>query len=343
MRPNIDIPWDLHGRIKEYSNQNNWSLEKAYADLLRRGLDAAPTEGGSSLPHPSPDDTIFIPIQERGVAKIFLFSRFSPFEFDDPVAISANTANVSLDRAENILGELKRLMGGGDGSFSFQQVNAGWYGRGGLADFLYWLENPDELYRDVPEGFELDRHKSGSAVYISDTAFPARYVVIHALPSKSGTLDKFGVTFFTDGTPVMRGRFAEFARKTDMKLSHAKSWTPTEDPEATSRAIVCEHFGEYRGAQVDPVKYDTDQEDDIRGFLTLNPFYEGNKDTPQDHVNNDQLKWISNLEYLYSRLKHSADMDMETDFEVTGFSAANLGRIPKAPFSIVNINYESNW
>jgi Arc/MetJ-type ribon-helix-helix transcriptional regulator len=40
MRPNVDVPWSLHGRIKERVAEGEYDdLDEAYAETLRRGLD----------------------------------------------------------------------------------------------------------------------------------------------------------------------------------------------------------------------------------------------------------------------------------------------------------------
>lgn len=40
MRPNIDIPWSIHGRVKDHAERNDMDLTEAYSDVLESGLDA---------------------------------------------------------------------------------------------------------------------------------------------------------------------------------------------------------------------------------------------------------------------------------------------------------------
>lgn len=42
MRPNIDVPWSTHGRVKEYANDNDLSLDAAYRELIEQGLSSDP-------------------------------------------------------------------------------------------------------------------------------------------------------------------------------------------------------------------------------------------------------------------------------------------------------------
>lgn len=44
MRPNIDIDWAIHGRIKDYAEANDLTLSEAYAEVLEAGLDTVETQ-----------------------------------------------------------------------------------------------------------------------------------------------------------------------------------------------------------------------------------------------------------------------------------------------------------
>ncbi|SIR76405.1 hypothetical protein SAMN05421858_3704 [Haladaptatus litoreus] len=38
MRPNVDISWSIHGRVKDFADDNDVSLTEAYEQLLDAGL-----------------------------------------------------------------------------------------------------------------------------------------------------------------------------------------------------------------------------------------------------------------------------------------------------------------
>jgi hypothetical protein len=44
MRPNIDIDWAIHGRIKDYAEATDMDLSEAYAEVLEVGLDTLETQ-----------------------------------------------------------------------------------------------------------------------------------------------------------------------------------------------------------------------------------------------------------------------------------------------------------
>jgi hypothetical protein len=40
MRPNIEIPWSIHGQVREYAENNNLSITDAYIVVLKKGLES---------------------------------------------------------------------------------------------------------------------------------------------------------------------------------------------------------------------------------------------------------------------------------------------------------------
>ncbi|WP_179234063.1 hypothetical protein [Halorubrum halodurans] len=40
MRPNIDISYTLNGRVKDYAEQQDVTLEEAYQEIIEAGLEA---------------------------------------------------------------------------------------------------------------------------------------------------------------------------------------------------------------------------------------------------------------------------------------------------------------
>jgi hypothetical protein len=40
MRPNVDISHTLNGRVKDYAEQQDVSLEEAYREIIEAGLEA---------------------------------------------------------------------------------------------------------------------------------------------------------------------------------------------------------------------------------------------------------------------------------------------------------------
>lgn len=38
MRPNIDIPWSIHGQVREYAIKHKLHIAEAYVVILEKGL-----------------------------------------------------------------------------------------------------------------------------------------------------------------------------------------------------------------------------------------------------------------------------------------------------------------
>lgn len=47
MRPNVEIPWSRHGRIREWADENDLSVTEAYNELLERALESVETPDGN--------------------------------------------------------------------------------------------------------------------------------------------------------------------------------------------------------------------------------------------------------------------------------------------------------
>lgn len=39
MRPNIDLPWGIHGKVREYAETHKISIVEGYVKVLEKGLD----------------------------------------------------------------------------------------------------------------------------------------------------------------------------------------------------------------------------------------------------------------------------------------------------------------
>lgn len=43
MRPNVDVSWSIHGRVKDFAEEQELTLTEAYEHLLDAGLNAKQT------------------------------------------------------------------------------------------------------------------------------------------------------------------------------------------------------------------------------------------------------------------------------------------------------------
>ena len=47
MRPNVDLSWSVHGRVKDFADDRDISLTEAYEQLLTAGLEALEHQEGA--------------------------------------------------------------------------------------------------------------------------------------------------------------------------------------------------------------------------------------------------------------------------------------------------------
>lgn len=341
MRPNIDISWDLHGEIKEYSNKIDQNIEDAYKDLLRRGLKKQPDRSGS-FQTDNGGEVVFSRLDENvGVGDVILFSQFSGGFYDDPTVIRTEEQNIEIEDAEGILHELSRRFGTTDGSFSIHQKNAGWYGDGGVDQFAYWLDNLNELYRNTPKDLQVDQHRTASAAYLGGAGYPAGNVLIYATPDGHGTLEQFGIEFLIDGYPLTGGEFQEFADTAGLSLSHIKRWDDYDydRPESYHRVGVSEDGP----VVLEEKRYQSEEEHVLEGVVCRNPFYQNESAAEREFKDSWQSQLMTGIEQLPGRLRHTVDEDMDFELFISRFMVTNLILVSKAPFTIFNVNFEVNW
>lgn len=340
MRPNIDISWSLHGDVKEHSERTGKSIEEAYVNIIKRGLNTV-SDRTRRFTTETPTDVVFSPIQEElGVGGVTLFSNFGEGIYDDPTVVRIAENNIATDQAEGILAELYHRFVLDQGKYSIHQKNAAWYGDGGVGDFFYWLDNLSELYRQSPEDYDVDYHRAASAAFIGSAPFPAKHVLVYATASRSGNLEKFGIEFVIDGFPIEGGEFSEFADTVGVSLSHAETWSA--DYEAADELQRVD-IGADGPITLNRKLTREGEEEVIEGVVCENPFYR-NEEAAERTFEDAQIQRAAQAVKLFpGRLKHTADEDMRYDLFATRFGFSNLRYLTRAPFSLINVNFEANW
>ena len=70
MRPNIDINWAIHGRIKDYQEANDLDLSEAYKEVLTAGLDTLEAQDQQRWVDDSAEHTRFTPTVNVGTLSL---------------------------------------------------------------------------------------------------------------------------------------------------------------------------------------------------------------------------------------------------------------------------------
>lgn len=340
MRPNIDISWSLHGDVKEHSERTGKSIEEAYVNIIKRGLNTV-SDRTRRFTTETPTGIVFSTIQEElGVGGVTLFSNFGEGIYDDPTVVRVSENNIATDQAEGILAELYHRFVLDQGRYSIHQKNAAWYGDGGVDDFFYWLDNLDELYRQSPEDYDVKYHRAASAAFISSAPFPAKHVLVYATASRSGNLEKFGIEFVIDGFPIEGGEFSQFADTVGVSLSHAETWSA--DYEAADELQRVD-IGADGPITLNRKLTREGEEEVIEGVVCENPFYRNEEAAERTFEDAQIQRAAQGVKLFPGRLKHTADEDMRYDLFATRFGFSNLRYLTRAPFSLINVNFEANW
>lgn len=81
----------------------------------------------------------------------------------------------------------------------------------------------------------------------------------------------------------------------------------------------------------------------IEGVVCENPYYR-NEETAERTFDDAQIQRAAQGVKLFpGRLKHTVDEDMRYDLFTTRFGFSSLRQLTRAPFSLINVNFEANW
>jgi hypothetical protein len=274
MRPNIDVPWQLHGEIKEYSELQNISIEESYLKLLEAGLDATPITEEHSLRRSIYNKTTFIP---RSNSKHAAVCTFHPYTLSGSVAFRTGDTTQSLDQVEQILAELQRFAGldTDRGVFTVQQNNGAWIGRS-LSTYFDTLGNQDTRYESLPDDFSLETHHSEAAFFVSSVRGGSAVapqglstISVSAQPTVDGeAVNHFQISLATNGIPLDPQKIAEFGNRIGMSVGNGQQREPLH--------ISVPH-NDCTELEIEPVQRITEEnhrQEWVTSLICENPFYQ---------------------------------------------------------------------
>ncbi|MCX2819782.1 hypothetical protein EGH25_10520 [Haladaptatus sp. F3-133] len=350
MRPNIDIPWDVHGGVKEYAEKNNISLEQAYTKVLKRGLPASPMADGK-IPHSESEDTVFIQAPDGHIARVCTFSNGFR-ELQEPEIFRTRQRFEDPERVESLLSELARFefsntghWNENHGTFTIHQSNGAWIGSG-LRSFFELLQNPDK--RNIPVDYEVDTYKNDSAIYICETNNPQiRGIALSASPRfDSDSIEDFHITFITDGGITDNRNIIDYAEAADVDLTTANSWNPDREIASDLDSLELEPMEKLT------LKRGRDEEEWVYGIICKNPFFNDEElyeekfdmDTDTQYPVSMADK-VTSYKSMYCKIldHHPVDeekvYDSRIEIEVTDMSAL----APLSGFSVANVYAKATW
>lgn len=300
MRPNADIPWSIHGQIKQYAEANDITVEDAYIEALDAGTDHLPIPESSEQPtfEEAGERMGFgprmIPTSGEESSDINDITTCFPniFHQDQLLVTSTRKRDMSASNFRSCLAALQESGHIHDDWFTIHQIGGAWVGRG-ASNLARALEDIRGLHGNAD--FEL--YREAVLVYIADFPRDSEYLIIRGEIPKSGQgVRRVEMTFLMDGYP-MGGR--EYYRTAStFGFSELVNAREKSLPSAGCR------FDEPIDIEVvdHVVRTDENQEEPwVGGVIVENPF--------RKHPNLvDHLEWGNNAFSLSREAKQTLDV-----------------------------------
>ncbi|WP_136591368.1 hypothetical protein [Salinigranum halophilum] len=213
MRPNADIPWTLHGQIKDYAQANNLTIERAYIETIERGLESLP------LPVEAEDAVAdyvrsYLPfgpqplsVSEGDINEYLTFLPRMGHPRQPVVFRALGTRRAENEELKTILTRLaKELTHEINDWFTIHQLGGAWVGRG-LHNYAHALSTTDQRWADA----DFRTYKTEFGLYVAEL----RENELLFIRTEAGThregVSELRVGFLTDGYPIQSSRYTRLA------------------------------------------------------------------------------------------------------------------------------------
>lgn len=334
MRPNVDIPWSIHGRIKEHAEQTDQTIEEAYIETLENGVRDLPEQRGEvTLPSPGYNDfgPRLIRTQGTDSPDINDSVTFHPFFHlgENSMEIRTRTDDMDADEFTDRLARLHNVGRLSTSWFTVHQLGGALVGRG-PANLATAVREAHATFADE----DVPTYKNGHLIYIANLAYEDEYLLIRAeLPQLSRdkqVLSNVELRFITEGVPVTGALYQRLARAFGFnELFNATAFdlprTGFNAPEG-STPVVSEQITTEEENYDDP---------SVNGLIIENPLQ--NNDDLLSHLKSKlsgpdrskseaehHIEVLANYDELYCDLTHNHGLSEERKYEFKGLSATYI-------------------
>jgi len=352
MRPNVDIPWSVHGQIKEYAQAEEKTIEDAYIETLKEGLSVMPTPvqsesqfiepsmGSHSLePRTFPvsseeardinDICTFVPRPSLPMQSVTFKTRQQRTTVNELVGGLARTSSI-LDHAH-------------DDWFTFHQLGGAWVGTG-MENFVHGLQTLDDRLDDA----DFETYKTGFAVYLLEYR-EREYMLLHLeIDAYSGEVESFMLGFLTDGHPVDGSLYRKLAAQFGVSnLQHGKDRELEEFTLTPEKDIYVD--------VVDRLMKEDRRNDEpwVSGLIIENPIqnHEGIQETVLSRADKkfrnrpeyrNPYAQLASYDHAYVRLKNHHPKSEDHEYHINGIAAQKLTPVFERQ-DIWNISVSANW
>lgn len=352
MRPNVDIPWSVHGQIKEYAQAEEKTIEEAYIEALKEGISVMPT------PVQSENDFIKPPMGSYSLGpRTFPVSSEEARDINDictfiprpsvpsqSVTFKTHSRNATIDEIVDGLARTSSILDRAyDDWFTFHQLGGSWVGSG-MEQFVHGLQTLE----DRLESADFQTYKTGFGVYMLE--FREReYLLLHLeIDAYSKEIESFTIGFLTDGHPVDGSLYRKIAAQFGVsELQHGKDRdleSFTISPEEDIYVDVVERL-EKQGPR--------DEEPWVRGLIIENPIqkHEGIREAVLNRADkkfrdrpeySNPYEKLASYDHAYVRLKNHHPKSEDRDYRLIGVSAQEFTPVFGRQ-NIWNISVNANW
>lgn len=341
----------MHGKIKQYSEQQNLSIEEAYLNLLGTGLDSTSTTEEISLRRSVHTKSRFIPCSEVVHGRL---CTFHPYTLSGSVAFRTADTTQPLDQVEHILAELQRFAGidSDRGVFTVQQSNGVWIGRG-LSTFFETLGNQESRYEAIPDDFTLKTHHSEAAFFVSSApAGPSvaprgpSAVTVSAQPVVDGeAVDHFRIALATSGVPVDPQKIDELGNRIGIDIGYGQQHNPVQIHVPRNKCTEIE---------IEPVQKITEEnyrEEWVTDLICKNPFYQNPeklteylKEGTDRDVNFSLFQdYIIHNKYIWCDLAHHHQARKQPKYIGRTLRLDDLDQIGGSGFGAINLYFAGTY
>ncbi|WP_430506169.1 AlbA family DNA-binding domain-containing protein [Haloparvum sp. PAK95] len=285
----------------------------------------------------------FIRAPDGHISDICLFSNI--YYPGNPVRIHVRAGHLHKVEVEHIFAVLEDLFGlsSGDSSFTINQSNAAWIGRG-FHNFIHNLRDQEERYREAEQDheYDLDLYGNEQAVFITnlDKVYPESTVIIYVGPFVDHEgYRNIAINFLIDGHPADVRPLIEFSERTDLYLSQAHGVSiPTDGIEEPARIPV--------KVTEQVVREDVPPGENHRrvdGVVCANPFFD-NLGVVERELDLEGLSPLTKYDRAFAYLRDWDYVDEESEYEAKRFLVTDWNEFAKGVYANVKeIRFDANW
>lgn len=263
----------------------------------------------------------------------------------NPVRIDVRAGRLHDVEVEHIFAVLEDLfsLSNGESSFTINQSNAAWIGRG-FYNFVYNLRDQEERYSEAEQeqDYDLDLYGNEQAVFISnlDMVYPGSTIIVYAGPFvQHDGYRNIAVNFLIDGHPADVRPLIEFSERIGLPLSQAHDVVISTDGIREPSQIPVKVIDK-------SVRADVPQSEDYRtvdGVICVNPFV-NHLEFLEQELELDGLSPVTKYDRLFAYLRDWDYVDEDNEYEAKRFLVTDWNEFTSGIYANVKeIRFDVNW